>query len=664
MERFPARRLLGSCIALILAVSRAPGQDPRSFSVLGKSERPLPAPAGPLYDGPQPFDMLAYVLNIRPAMESDGLEGRCLMTMRLKSSVDSLVLNALGLSLDTVSVDGVPKSFTVDSTSESFMIHLNGTRLVGDTLRILIPYRRTPGYPRLTSREGYYFFRDTIGLPANLGYTFSEPSDARLWFPCYDQPWEKATSEIFVTVPGGYVAASNGRWMGTTVNGDGTVTWHWREDHPIATYLMCATVSRFAISTLPYVSVSGDTIPVQYFTWAADSGAASAFLPVVHQMLLTDERLFGTYPFDKYAMSSIVPFVYLGMEHQTMTTLNRYVQTDPRVVSHELAHQWWGDLVTCGTWADVWLNEGFATYAEALWRESTGGSSALKSYMQDTLNGFQYGSWQGAVYDPVGQGFNLFDQVVYSKGAWVLHTLRGVLGDSVFFRCLGAYRERFAGRSAVSGELQSVIDSVAGRNMEWFFNEWIYGPGWPEYASRTSWDQETLTLIIFQRQSLAWPTYRMPIQVSVFSGQSGTTTTVWDSMRTQSFRLPCPSIPDSVVLDREGWILKRIVPPPDAVTGGPRPVSFVLSQNYPNPFNPATTIRYSLPATDAAGSGTRVKLKVYDLLGRDIATLVDGVLTPGEHVVTFDGSHVASGVYLYRLDAGASRLNRKMVLVR
>ncbi len=121
------------------------------------------------------------------------------------------------------------------------------------------------------------------------------------------------------------------------------------------------------------------------------------------------------------------------MEHQTITTLNRYLKTDEKVVVHELAHQWWGDLVTCGTWKDVWLNESFATYAEALWAEQNGGREALRQYMHSALEHFYYGSWQGGPYDPEGQGFNLFDDVVYSKGAWVLHTLRGVIGDSLFF---------------------------------------------------------------------------------------------------------------------------------------------------------------------------------------------------------------------------------------
>ncbi len=657
MQRWLHRFLAPTTLLLLLCSPSGRAQTAGGFSTFEKEGR-FVLPCRSLYEGPQPFDVLNYRLDVRLAMVDDGLQGKSTITMRLKSDVDSLVLNEVGLSLDTVLVDGVAKAVSIDTT-EQFSIHFNGTRFAGDTLHIEIWYRQTPGYPRPNSRQGYYFFRSdsSLPIPANLGYTFSEPSDARFWFPCYDEPWEKATAEMNITVPSGYVAASNGRLTGTNDNGDGTVTWHWREDHQIATYLMCITTSRFAVSTLPFVKSTGDTIPLQYFTWPSDSTTTATFLPTVRQMVSLYSTLFGEYPFDKYGMSSIVPFVYLGMEHQTMTTLNRYVQTDQRVVSHELAHQWWGDNVTCGTWADVWLNEGFATYSEALWRESTEGFPALKSYMRDTLDGFAFGSWQGAVYDPVGQGFNLFDQVVYSKGAWVLHTLRGVLGDSLFFRSLSTYRQRYAGKSAVTTELESVVDSIAGQDMSWFFNQWVFGPGWPKYASRYLWTQDTLSLTIYQRQPASWPTYRMPMQIRAYYGASDTTFAVWDSTRTQPFQLFLRSIPDSVVLDPDGWILKQIVLPAD-VGEGQHPSAFQLSQNYPNPFNPATAIHYQLPTRDL------VSLKVFDLLGKEVATLVNEVKPAGEYTVLFDASRFASGVYLYRLASGGSGLTRKMLLIR
>jgi aminopeptidase N len=617
----------------------------------------------PDYEGSQPFDMLSYKLDLSLAMTTDALYGSTLMTMKLKEDVDSLVLHAVGLSLDTVKVDGVARSVRMDSLAETFTINLGGRRNAGDTLRIFIAYRRLQNYPRPSSRQGYYFFRDTLGLPSNLGYTFAEPSDARFWMPCYDEPWEKATAEMNITVPAGYVAASNGKLLGTTNNGNGTITWRWREDHPMATYLMCLTVSRFSVATLPYVNAPGDTIPVQYYSWNAapfmDSAWTASFLPTVRSMIAAYASLFGEFPFDKYGMTTIVPFGYLGMEHQTLTTMNRYYAVDQRVVSHELAHQWWGDNVTCGTWADIWLNESFATYSEALWREHLGGPDSLKKYMRDTLSGFQYGSWQGAIYDPVGQGFNLFDQVVYTKGAWVLHTLRGVVGDSIFFRILRAYRSKYQGKSAITAELKAVADSVTGRDMSWFFNQWIHGKGWPMYASRFTWIAGLgLFLTIQQQQDTTWPTYKMPIRVRAYHGTNHTDYIVNDSLRTQVFALPSGERPDSVVLDPDGWILKQVVPLTNVGEKKETPGEFRLEQNYPNPFNPSTTVSFVI------GRSSFSSLKVYDVLGREVATLVNEPKQPGEYAIQFDASGLASGVYYYRLSAGSFVSTKKMILIR
>jgi hypothetical protein len=262
--------------------------------------------------------------------------------------------------------------------------------------------------------------------------------------------------------------------------------------------------------------------------------------------------------------------------------------------------------------------------------------------MRDTLAEFQWASWQGAIYDPVGQGFNLFTRSVYSKGGWVLHTLRGVLGDSVFFRSLRAYRQRYAGKSAITTELKAIVDSVSGTDMSWFFNQWIFGPGWPKYASRHSWTQDTLTLTIYQMQSALWPTYKMPIRFWIY-GQQTIYAIAMDTARIQSFKVPLSSAPDSVVLDPDGWILKQIVFPPNSVGEDGRPLTFQLFQNYPNPFNPTTNIGFRISDYGF------VSLKVYDVLGQEINTLVNEAKPAGEYTVSFDASNLASGLYFYKL---------------
>jgi aminopeptidase N len=489
----------------------------------------------------------------------------------------------------------------------------------------------------------------------------SEPSDARFWMPCHDDPSDKATAELYVTVPDGYVAVSNGKFMGTDQPGSGLVRWHWRENHPIAPYLMAITASKFTIPSIPFLRGPGDIIPLQYYVWAEDSSKTGAYLASVYDMVSGLSDIFGPYPFDKYGMVCVVPFSFGGMEHQSITTMNRYLETDERVVLHELAHQWWGDLVTCATWPDIWLNESFATYSEALWQEINGGPAALRTYMMNSLLHFYYGSWQGAVYDPEGQGFNLFDDVVYSKGAWVLHTMRGAVGDSVFFRTLRAYRARYAGGNATTAQFQSVVDSVAGASMAWFFDAWVRGKGWPVYAVQRRMTGDTLKVTINQTQSASWPVFPMWLQVRMQGGGHDTTVTVWNDARTSTYAFRPGFVADSVVLDPMNHVLKQVTYTATAVGEEPRvPGRLTLEQNYPNPFNGTTVIRFSI----GDGRGSRVRLAVHDVLGREVAVLYDAHGTAGEQHISFDASALSSGVYLYTLQAGESRISRPMLLIR
>ena len=627
----------------------------------GKAQSiPLRGPALQQTTDVRVLDVLHYDLSVRLAMTDESLSGNMRIRLLLTGGpgTEYLVLNAAKLTIDSASVNGQRGTVFIDSRSETMRIQMGTHHYGGETLDVNIDYRRVPGIKRPGGRWGYWYFRDTLGLPANLGYTMSEPSDARFWMPCQDEPWDKATANISITVPAGFMAASNGKLVSAVTHPDSTVTWQWQERNPITTYLMCITASRFTVSTLPFVRAPGDTLPVQYYVWQPDSLETALYLPTVRDMIGVLSHVFGPYPFDKYGMTAVVPFSFGGMEHQSITTLNRYLKTDEKVVVHELAHQWWGDLVTCATWPDIWLNESFATYSEAIWAESKGGETALRSYMKTELEHFYYGSWQGAVYDPEGQGFNLFDDVVYSKGAWVLHTLRGVIGDSAFFRTLTAYRAKYAGRSVTTDEFRAVADSVTAQDLSWFFQEWIFSPGWPVYSMSTGRTGDSLTVTINQLQASGWPTYRMPIRIRAYRAGDDTTFVVLNDRRTQTFRVPFSFVPDSVVLDPENWILKQMAKPTTAVAEEPLPAVLALEQNYPNPFNPVTSIRYTLPVRAS------VRLEVFDLLGSRVSLLEEGYREAGGHVVALDGTGLASGVYVCRLTAGGSVRTIRMLLLR
>ncbi len=626
---------------------------PRVNGRLGTTQTAASAEGGPIR-------VVRYDLDLVLNMFSENLGGSVSSTVVLTAPSDSITLNAVALQLDSIFVDGLTASVLQNPAAESITIPLGSIRPQGDTVHLRIFYRRLPGVQRPSSRLGYYYFPESIGIPANLGYTMSEPSDARFWFPCLDEPWAKARASIKVTLPVGYVAASNGRLLGVQDNSDGTATWNWDEEHQIAPYLMCITASQFEVSTLPFLRAPGDTVPLQYYAWLPDENATSAYLPTVARMMSVLSNLYGPYPFDKYGMASVIPFSSGGMEHQTITTMNRFLQTDERVVVHELGHQWWGDLVTCGSWPDIWLNEGFATYTEALWAESKGGPQALQNYVATQLSNFNRASWQGSVYDPVGNGYNLFDDVVYSKAARVLHTLRGLVGDSTFFHILAAYRARYAGGSAITDQLAAVVDSVTGSDMRWFFNQWIYGKGWPKLTADYVWNGDSLIITMEQVQQSDWPLFRLPMTVRATTVAGTATWAITDSLRSQVFRMPLSSVPVQVVVDPDNWVLKQIS---GTASGDLGLTSAVLEQNYPNPFNATTQIQYAVPAPSS------VKIVVFDLLGREVATLLDATRDAGRYVLQFDGKGYASGVYFCRMESsytdgsGSSTVIRKMILI-
>ena len=660
------RRTIFLVLALACSVTSLLGQVRELEKHSTRSARA--SSAAPLELQGAPFRVVHYALDLTLGMIDESFAGHSRITLVMNVASDSLPLNQLKLAIDSVDADGMPQGFRTDDQLETLTVRLSAVRLAGDTVSLDIYYRRDPAIARSTLRLGYFYFHDTIpGLPANLGYTMSEPSDARCWMPCLDEPDVKATAAISVTVPSGYVAASNGKFLGATDNGNGTSTWRWREDHQIATYLMCATVSQFTVPRLSFVRAPGDTIPLEYFAWARDSAVTASFLPTVSHMITNLSALFGPYPWEKYGMSSVSPFSYGGMEHQTITTLNEAVQADTEVVVHELAHQWWGDLVTCASWPDVWLNEGFATYSQALWRESLGGPQALQASMlsmQDTNSG----SWTGAVYDPVSQGFDLFSEVVYSKAAWALHALRGVVGDSAFFGSLRRWRLLYGESSGTTSQFEAAVESVTLSDMRWFFDEWIYGKGWPVYSFASAWSGGVLTARLVQQQ--AGTKFIMPVRIRAYSHGTDTTFVAWDSLQTQDFRFPLAARPDSVLFDPDHWIFHQNGAPVSPTPPPAVPVQFALQQNYPNPFNLTTEIVYDVPgnAADPAAQ-SYVTLTVYDVIGRKVATLFDGIQSPAEYRYRFGNARLASGVYFYRLrvqppEGGVQTAVRKMVLAK
>lgn len=591
---------------------------------------------------------------------------------------------SLSGTLDSIRLDSNPVYLHIDSVlsgnarlqtyqrGEKLTIVLESPLSSPDSGVVDVYYHETdPGaYPLPdTLQRGFYLYfggKTTKGptsaeVKDTVAYTMSEPSDARDWMPCYDEPWDKALCQISVRVPNGFTVASNGTLVSKVNNGDGSTTFNWKEDFPIATYLMCATAARYDVVQKEYVPAPGDTIPVQYYVYPDDliqaQNGPDCNIDTVVSMMKFYSSLYGPYPFHKYGMTGVQPFGYGGMEHQTITTMNLRYEFVRRDVAHELAHQWWGDMVTLGSWKDIWLNEGFATYSEAMQLQHLSEIAFENEMLYYAGQFFNEDSTQKsyAIYNPPA-GY-LFGLAEYYKAAWVLHMLRNIVGDTTFFNIMRHYRTDYQYGNAVTSDFITVVDSVTHSNMAWFFNEWIYKAGYPVYTNSYSQSGDSLSVTIDQIQNNPLA-YRMPVDIGVYSGGRLNVFAVEDSSLTQTFKLPFQGKIDSLVLDPYHRILARF-PGQDMTEIGKvesQPKGYSLLQNYPNPFNEMTQIVYHVMKPGM------VSVELYDVLGRKVKTLAHGFQSQGVHRISVNGAKLASGVYLCRLTTPEHRLTTKLVL--
>ncbi len=455
--------------------------------------------------------------------------------------------------IDSVRVDNVLTTFT--RTGNVFRADLPTPVNTGEQFTVQTFYQ---GHP---VEGGFQAFAFEFVQSQTLVSTLSEPYLARTWWPCKDYPDDKADSvDIIVTYPSGMFCTSNGTMVSDIDNGDGTRTTYWKERYPITTYLISLTMSNFKHWRDWMKYTATDSMPVDYWVFPNDSAAArSGYAPTV-PMLDTLSRIFGLYPFinEKYAMSA---FNWGGaMEHQTNTSIirNYYAQS---MIVHEMGHQWWGDMITCRDWQNIWMNEGFATYTEALWFESLGDFTDLRSYM----NGIRYISG-GSIYCTDTTNVNsIFNIRVYRKGAWALHMLRHVVGDDTFFNILRTYYAdpRYKWKDVTTEDFRDLCEEVSGMDLHGFFQDWIYGTYYPKYSySYLSEQRGVNTYRVYvhvrQTQTTSPTVFRMPlIDVSVNAGSYvDFQVPMMELEKDYVFDLNDVATPTGVAIDRNDWILK------------------------------------------------------------------------------------------------------------
>ncbi len=479
-----------------------------------------------------PPDVTVDFRHIRLELDFDdpasrSFEGRATYTIRaVRPDVSRLTLDAVDLYIDGVqsgaSDDAAILRFEHDG--QRLTVHFAQPLPVDTDTTLSIAYRC------VDPREGMIFAVPDAGYPDRplVVHTQSETEFARYWYPCLDSPAERMTSETIVTVPNGLTVIGNGALISRDESG-GTTCWHHRLDVPHVNYLLSLVIGPFEVHTDQWRSV-----PVEYFYAAGREDEALNTYVQTPEMMEDFSTLLGVdYPYPKYSQVNVPLFQFGGMENISATTMAESAMLDDRalldgdldgLVAHELAHQWFGDLITCRSWDHIWLNEGFATFVETMWTEHADGRDAYDVETWHRINGVAAADATDAgkplVYRDYPYAFEPFfhkSGQAYGKGAAILHMLRRELDDELFWRAIRAYVEQFRERVAETEDFRLVIERVSGRSFEQFFRQWCYRPGVPKLNVKQRWlDDESLaevTVTQTQPISAQTPAFVLPIDL-------------------------------------------------------------------------------------------------------------------------------------------------------
>ena len=515
-------------------------------------------------DRPFAIDHLALDLTLDVAQRS--IRARASLDVRrIDPAADELQLDAIGFDVRELVVDGDPVAWSYDG--RTLRVPMDPGR---EKARVAVTYRATP-------RRGLYFLEPDEHYPARPRQVWSQcqEEDARHWFPCHDSPHLKMTTELVARVPNGWYALSNGALVSSDKPKTGDFTYHWKMGEPHASYLVTLAAGEFAEIT-DKVKVGEREVPLSYLVPRGREDDGRRAFGRTPEMIKHFSDVTGVpYPWNKYAQIVVADFIFGGMENTTATTMYEHVLLDERaaidvtsddLVAHELAHQWFGDYVTCRAWYEGWLNEGFATYFEHVWREKRLGRDEYAFGLKVDLDAYA-GEAHGRYRRPIvcqdyDAPLDLFDRHLYEKGGLVLHALRTELGDALFWRGIRTYLARHARGVVETRDLQRAMEEVSGRSLGRFFEQWVHKPGHPEMEVELSWDKGVLTVATRQTQATSDGVpacFELPLDLDFGDGDGHVVRRqVRVTEKQQSFALPAPGRPAFVVVDPEMRIVGEV----------------------------------------------------------------------------------------------------------
>lgn len=524
------------------------------------------AQAPPLnFSRTQTYDVRHYIIRLSFDRKNEKIFGDTTVQLSpLAPGFNSFELDAAGLRFESVRLEPAGTDLRFKSSGDRVAVTLPGTYAVGDLVAVRLKYSASP-------KRGLNFVNEKrrngeVQYPAQI-WTDSEPDEARYWFPSFDSPHDKATSEQFITAESTETVIGNGYLVEKKENPDGTVTWHYRMPLPHSTYLTSFVVGKYV-----KVSDSYKNVPLGFYLFPGREPMAGPIFGKTKDLLKIFEEATGVaYPFAKYDQVVVSGFKDGGMENITATILSDTEITflifkQPALddlVAHELAHSWFGNLVTCRNWAELWLNEGLATFMEAVFREKVYGrqdyiskvrNDALEYMVQENSTKDR----QGLYNRRAGKVEAVFGNpaTIYNKGGAVIHTLRETIGDEAFWKGINTYLNRHKFGNVESTDLQKVMEEASGVELGWFFSQWVYGVGYPKLDIEQSYDTDTqelkVTIAQIQKGDNLMPeAFILPVNIEFKTGDNLRREAVRITKRTETFVFKVDKMPSSIEIDKE-----------------------------------------------------------------------------------------------------------------
>lgn len=430
-------------------------------------------------------DVLDYTIHLNVTdYAGKTISGYCVVSFKSKiENLPFIDLDLLKLNVDSVIQNNIQRNFTYNDTT--LRVNLESEMNAGDSAAVVVYYHGVP--PQDSGGWGGWYWSGDYSFSIGVALTDIPHNYGQSWFPCVDNFVERSTFHISAVTTLDKMALCSGDLVSSVDNGDGTITWNWALPQTIPAYLACVAVNKYKPAYGEYVSITGDTIPIQYGAVANDTTKMKGSFIHLPDALLAFEKAFGPYRWGKvgYSLTTIG-----AMEHATNIAYPYWLvngqTTYEDIMAHELSHHWFGDLVTCRTAQDMWLNEGWADYCVKVFFEQVYGK---EKYQSEVASNHEY--CVHYLHTPIGDGAYLtmnniplnktYSSTVYLKGADMAHTLRGYMGDSLFFHCLTAFMSDFAFKDASSEDLRDYLTGCSGIDLSGFFNDWIFNPGWAAF---------------------------------------------------------------------------------------------------------------------------------------------------------------------------------------